>query len=534
MRHGPPRPGRRWLVAATALTLMATGAAACSSDDTPRPAKPQRQTPTSAAPVPDPGPQDTVLPTTAVAPQPLPAGAERPNILLITADDAAIGDLDHMPQLQQYVADQGVTVANGLAPTPICVPARASLLTGQYAHNHGAVTIEGDGGGFDAFADDANTLPVWLQAAGYDTMFVGKYLNGYGEDDPAYVPPGWTHWQATVDPSTYNFAKPQINDDGVVTEREQYSTDLLRDLSLAEINDPARQERPWYMWVNYVAPHTGQPLQDDDPLRTDPDSDKRLKTTVPAPEYDNSFDDQDLPTTPDMFEDETSDKTVARVTYQRWDERDRALLRESYQQRLEALQSVDDAVADTIGALRATGQLDNTWVVFTGDNGYASGEHNIAGKLWYFSPILGIPMVMRGPGLPRGTTITTPVTNPDLATTFATLAGATPGRPQDGVDVAPYLLTDADTRVVPIEAYRVKGGLKPLYYGVWAGPWTYVRTPGRREELYNRDLDPYELSSVAADPRFAAQLRELRRLAKEQRDCAGETCAREFYASAQR
>ncbi len=533
MRHGPHRSGRRWLVAATTLALMATSAAACSSDDPQRRVKPKRQTPTSAAPVPDPGPSDTVLPPSALAPKPLAAPSKRPNILLITADDATIGDLDHMPQLQEYVADKGVTVENALAPTPICVPARASLLTGQYSHNHGALTIEGEGGGFDAFADD-DTLPVWLQSAGYDTLFVGKYLNGYGEDEPTYVPPGWTDWQATVDPSTYNFAKPQINHNGKVTEHEQYSTDLLRDLSVSEINDPARAARPWYMWVNYVAPHTGQPLQDDDPLKTDPDSDKSLKTTVPAPEYEDTFSDQDLPTTPDMFEAETSDKTVGRVTYQRWNQRDRALLRESYQQRLESLQSVDDAVAETVEALRSTGQLDNTWIVFTGDNGYASGQHNIAGKLWYFSDILGIPMVMRGPGLPRGETVSTPVTNPDLATTFASLAGATPTRPQDGVDVSPYLTTKADTRVIPIEGYRVSGGLKPLYYGVWAGPWTYVRTPGRREELYNRDLDPYELSSVADDPRFATQLGELRRLAKEQHTCAGVTCAQEFYSSAQR
>ncbi|WP_426244884.1 sulfatase family protein [Nocardioides sp. LHG3406-4] len=533
MRHGPQRPGRRCLVALTTLALMATGAAACTSDDAQPRAKPKRQTPTTAAPVPDPGPRDTVLPASAVAPRPLSRGAGRPNILLITADDAAIGDLDHMPKLQQYVADEGVTVENGLAPTPICVPARASLITGQYAHNHGAVTIEGEGGGFDAFADQ-DTLPVWLQAAGYDTMFVGKYLNGYGEDDATYVPPGWTDWQATVDPTTYDFEKPTINHNGELSEHEEYSTDLLRDLAVEQISEPARQDKPWYMWVNYVAPHTGQPAQDDDPAETDPDNEKHLKTTVPAREYEDTFEDQDLPDTPDMFEAETSDKTVAKLTWDRWNDRDRELLRESYQQRLEALQSVDDAVADTIEALRDTGQLDNTWVVFTGDNGYSQGEHNIAGKLWYFSDILGIPMVMRGPGLPHGKVVSTPVTNPDLATTFAALAGATPTRPQDGVDVTPYLTTDADTRVVPIEGYRVKGGLTPLYYGVWAGPWTYVRTPARREELYNRDLDPWQLSSVAADPRFATQLRELRRLAKEQHTCAGETCAKEFYSSAQR
>ena len=108
------------------------------------------------------------------------ARAGRPNVLLITADDAAPGDLKFMPHTRELIADRGVTFTNGVAPTPICVPARASLLTGQYTHNHKAYTIEGKGGGFKSF-DSHNALPTWLQRAGYDTLFIGKYLNGYGD-----------------------------------------------------------------------------------------------------------------------------------------------------------------------------------------------------------------------------------------------------------------------------------------------------------------------------------------------------------------
>jgi len=92
-----------------------------------------------------------------------------PNLLMITVDDASWNTMKYMPHLRHLVADEGITLRNGLAPTPICVPARASLLSGQYAHNHGAVTINGEGGGVAAF-DENRTLPVWLQDAGYRTM----------------------------------------------------------------------------------------------------------------------------------------------------------------------------------------------------------------------------------------------------------------------------------------------------------------------------------------------------------------------------
>ena len=135
------------------------------------------------------------------------AGARRPNVLLITADDAAPGDLRFMPHTRRLIANQGVTFTNAVAPTPICVPSRASLLTGQYTHNHKAYTIEGSGGGYKAF-DSRNALPTWLRRADYDTLFIGKYLNGYGDKGTGTarrIEPGWTDWRPTVGGSTYNF-----------------------------------------------------------------------------------------------------------------------------------------------------------------------------------------------------------------------------------------------------------------------------------------------------------------------------------------
>jgi len=510
-------------------------AAGCSGD--PEPKRAQTRLPNVSPgdqPVSSPSASDVVLPGEALTTPTWRQPRERPNLLLITMDDAALGDLAHMPLLRSTVADEGVTLDQGLAPTPICVPARASLLTGQYAVNHGAVTINGEGGGFDAF-DDADTLPVWLQDAGYDTLFMGKYLNGYGtRGRDTYVPPGWSDWKGMVDPSTYNFVAPIVNDNGNPQEFQQYSTHLLRDQTVEALESPEREQKPWYMWVNYVAPHTGGAPAEDDPSQVFPDDPDPIGTTTPAPEDENSFTDLELPTTKDIFEEDVSDKVMVKATHTRWSADRRAQAKEANQQRVEALQAVDRAIRDTVATLRETGQLEDTYVVVTSDNGYVLGSHNLEGKLWYFRDIVGIPMMLRGPGLPHGVHNPTPVTNADWAPTFAALAGATPTRDVDGVDVMPWLAADPDDapgrRVVPVSGYPVKGGLTPLYTGVVVGPWTYVVGRRGRAELYYRSVDPHQLYNLARDPRYAEQRKELRRLTRDTRDCAGAACPRDFYA----
>src|SRR5919197_1172185 len=106
------------------------------------------------------------------------AGQSRPNIVVIMADDMRDDELRWMPQTRRLIANNGARFSNSFAPYPLCCPARASFLTGQYTHNHGVWSNKSP----YAFAalDDTNTLPVWLRAAGYNTLFLGKYLNGYG------------------------------------------------------------------------------------------------------------------------------------------------------------------------------------------------------------------------------------------------------------------------------------------------------------------------------------------------------------------
>ena len=456
-------------------------------------------------------------------------GGRRPNILMITSDDLAEGDLAYMPHVRRLLARQGVTFANAVAPTPICVPARASLLSGQYAHNHGARTISGPYGGFAAFDED-RTVPVALQRAGYDTLFTGKYLNGYGEDGTAHVvPPGWTDWRATVDPYTYGFFNPRINHNGVLTQYHRYTTYVMRDQANAMIDDPSRQEKPWFMWVNYVAPHHGGPIEADDPASLYAGTEAGdIQTTVPAPEDAHTYDDLPLPQRPDMFQIPTGAPPDSPSRHH-WTAPEKTALRLEYDQRIEAVQALDRAVASQVRELRRTHQLSRTIVIFGSDNGYATGEHNINGKLMHYDSILRIPLLMRGPRIPQGRTVETAVTNPDVATTILAIAGAQPLRPQDGVNILPWLDAPTQWRVTPIEGWRVTDGNRQLYAGVRVGPWTYVRLYAGGEELYLRTTDPYELHDRAHDPRYRQALRQLRALTARTRDCAGSSCPKEFY-----
>jgi len=459
---------------------------------------------------------------------------DRPNVVMITADDMSVTDLPYMPHVRKLLMRQGTTLRNAVAPTPICVPARASLLSGQYATNHGAYTIQGRHGGFKAFSEQ-DTLPVWLHDAGYRTYFTGKYLNGYGDPgtDPRYIPPGWDDWRSTVGMSTYDFAGPEFNLNGTLLRTHAYSTDTIRQQALAQLQaQQARPHQPFFQWVNYVAPHVGGAGPNDDTLHQFRDPANRIMTTSPAPRDRGTFSSIKLPPLPDMFRPPYGAPPDSPTLRRSWNRGGHEALRIEFERRIEALQDVDRSVASTIAELKAMKQLKNTVIIFASDNGYVVGEHNLSGKLWEYDDIVRIPMVIRGPGVPRGKVVRTMVSNPDVATTIAALARAHPTRAQDGVDVFPWLHTGYRVRVIPIMGWRVHnyGGGPPVYAGVRVGPWTYVRYHSGGEEMYDRATDPYELYNLAVDPRYRTQLAELRQLTHRYEHCAGSTCPKDFYA----
>ncbi|NPC96107.1 sulfatase [Nocardioides sp. zg-DK7169] len=520
---------------AALVASFSVAIAACTALSTPAMSPPEQASGSVGAAA-EAGRFPVTVGTRALTPA-MPRSAGRPNVVMVTADDASVDDLRHMPHVRRLIEARGTRFDNAIAPSPICVPARASLMTGQFAHNHGAETIHGRHGGFRSF-DDGDTLPTWLDDAGYRTMFVGKYLNGYGASprrSRTYVPPGWSDWIATVDPSTYSYRRFTVNHDHRLQKVRRYSSDALTGFATDLLADASRQRRsrgtPFYLWLNYVAPHAGGPVEADDPLARHPRHRDRRTTPAPAPRHRDLFEGTRLPRKPNMFEADVSDKRNPSTRRRGgWSPLDKAILREQYQQRLEALQAVDEGVAKIVRKLRATGQLRRTVLIYASDNGWGSGEHNIVGKHQPYAEHAGIPLVMSGPGIPRGKRSRLLVTNPDIAATIAALARAEPGRELDGVDVLGWVRTGGNPqRAVPISKRGDPRG-RLVYSGVKTGRWTYVRYVRGGEELFDRRRDPYELRSLARSRRGAAALRELRELHRELRDCAGESCMHGYYA----
>ncbi|MET8522729.1 sulfatase-like hydrolase/transferase [Nocardioides sp. NPDC004968] len=481
------------------------------------------------------GPMSTAV--AAALPGRLESG--RPSVLMINVDDLAATDIKYMPNVQKLLVQQGTTFTDGVAPTPLCVPARASLLTGKYAHNHRDWSISGTNGGYKGFTGRRNTLPVWMDKAGYRTMFLGKYLNGYGKGSERYSSgePGWDDWQATIDPSTYNLSSPKINNNGTIESPGVYSSVVLQNRSIKMIKKAGTNiggKKPWFLWVNYVAPHAGGPVEGSDPKKRYPNQPSLwLENTRPMASDKGRFSGLELPTTPNMFYAGPGQVTAGpsyTVAQQR-------VMRYVYQQRLEAAQSVDRAVARTIAHLKSSGQYRRTVIIFSGDNGYTTGQHNRLNKFWETSQASRIPLVVVGPGVPKNRKVGSAVGNPDIATTVAALGRATPGRAQDGVDITRVLAASVTAgktlyRPIPVAAWPPSGGTTTKYRGIRYGSYTYVTvTATGTPILYDRSVDPYETRNLAGDPRYTKVIAQLKTIEAKYRSCSGSTCPKTYSAT---
>jgi N-acetylglucosamine-6-sulfatase len=451
-----------------------------------------------------------------------PVAAAKPNIVVLMTDDQTLDSMSVMPQTQRLLGKKGTTFTRNFVNYSLCCPSRATLYTGQYAHNHGVLGNGPPLGGYTRL-DKSNWLPLWLQAAGYRTMHVGKFLNGYGRlSSPTEVPPGFDDWHGTVDPTTYSFWNYTVNENGVLhtygaaNEPEFYSTDFFARRANELIAAAAPSDQPFFMSVAFLAPHAGQPVEPGDPAGQ--------PTPAPAPRHVNAFSTVGLPRPASFNEADMTDKPAAMQRRPLLTPERTAAIQESYQQRLESLLAVDEAVGSIVGGLDAAGELDDTLILFTSDNGFFHGEHRVPqGKILAYEPSIRLPLIMRGPGVPEDERQSQLVTNADLAPTILDAADAKAGRVQDGRSL--FGLLD-DPGVQWGRELLIEGGNNQglTFTALRNYRWKYIEHRNGELELYDLERDPDELTNVAADPALGLLRTAMAARLAALRVCAGGSC----------
>ncbi|SED12619.1 Arylsulfatase A [Nocardioides exalbidus] len=449
--------------------------------------------------------QGTQTPTDAAVPS-------RPNIVFVLTDDMRDDDLDHMPITRRLLADQGMEFTDAISPHPLCCPARAQLATGQYAQNNGVQHNRGEHGGFQAL-DPTREASVWFRDAGYQTGFAGKFLNGY---HPSSVrPAGWGRWDALTR-GTYDYVNFSMTGDGTPTRyTDSYITTVIEDHTDTSIRDFAATGDPFVVYAWHLAPH----------YRITPEGGRSLPP--PMPQDRGTFADQ----RPASFDDPAFDE--ADVSDQPRYLRnlppvDREEVHAENSARLESLQAVDRAVGSLVQTLDEAGVLDDTYIVFSSDNGYSLGEHRYTGKDVLTDEALQVPLVVRGPGIPAGTTSDLPVTLVDLPATFADLTGVQPQWTIDGTSLVPTLMGDEqpfrDTTLIQTGRTLGDGW---SHRGVRTERYLYG-TDGTDAFLYDRLTDPDGMVNVVDDPRYADVVAALEQRRAQLVTCAGWTCNQVF------
>src|SRR5215216_1214833 len=459
----------------------------------------------------------------------------QPNIIFVLTDDLDYASAQKMPNLRSLLIDQGTSFENAFVSHPVCCPSRSTILTGLYDHNHDVRSNNPPDGGFQKFLSEGheeNTIAVNLQESGYQTAFFGKYLNGYPAGDPTHVPPGWDEWYGKEEgQKLYDY---DINENGEVIsygkKTEDFYTDVLSGQATDFVRRAAPEDRPFFAFIARTAPH---------------------EPATPAKRHKGAFADEKVPRPPSFDEEDASDKPSPIKKAERISEEEASNIDDYYRQRLKSMLAVDEMVGALLEELKAAGELDNTYIFFTSDNGWFQGEHRIQStKNRPYEESARVPLFVRGPGIPAGTNTDKLALNTDLAPTFAELAGASFAA--DGRSLAPLLRGEEpaswrssvlleklpqkgngeegsgkakgkEGETVPGSVPKSGPGQSPDFQAVRTETHKYVEYDNGDVELYDLQSDPYELENLykSVDP---ALLEELKARLEALRDCSEEGC----------
>lgn len=454
----------------------------------------------------------------------LPACAEDPevprNIIFVLVDDLRY---DGMGFLQDELetpnidalANEGVYFPNAVVTTSICSPSRATILTGQTTRNHGVVDNN------NSTEEGLEFFPEYLQEAGYETAFIGKWHMGDKNDEPR---PGFDHWVSFEGQGNYyptDNIPPELLEKGVIHQlnvngqhvaQKGYMTDELTDYAMKWLEEERDQSAPFFLYLSHKAVHSD---------------------AVPAERHEGQYDDTKftLPETAANTPENREGKPMW-VQNQRnsWhgidffyasDRKMTDYMKDYYG----ALSAVDDGLGRIVSYLRENDLYDNTMVVFYSDNGFLMGEHGLIDKRNAYEASVRVPLVIAAPGfMLKGETNETRVRNLDMAPTFLDLAGVTPPEHFEGKSFLP-VATNKMTREEwgePDFIYEYYWEwtfpMTPTTFAIQRGPLKYIQYHGiwDIEELYDVEKDPNEKNNLINDPKYFETVIELRAALFEQ------------------
>ena len=477
-------------------------------------------------------------PATPSAPRP-----EHPNIIFILTDDMAATDLAYMQRTIKLIQNQGISFDKFFVSISLCCPSRTSILRGQYAQNTKVSDNALPYGGFDrvyALGLEKSMLPDWLKQAGYRTALFGKYLNFYpGLAGKTYIPPGWDVWASPVDGFPYTEFNYTLNENGKLVKYgstpQDYGTDVYSSLALAFIKDSLSRNQPFFAYIATYAPH---------------------HPYTPAPRHAGMYSTLSLPKPPSFNQANLSGEKGTFLWKFPLTDKQINDLQTDYRLRIESLQAVDEMVGKIVDTLSAVGKLNDTYIIFTSDNGYHLGQHRLpAGKNTPYEEDILVPFLVSGPEVRPGTHVKELTGNIDIAPTIAELAGASAPSFVDGRSLVPFLFgqsvsqwrqayllqralippgeKDNDSVDESEESSEPSGLIEPTdspydnvpmaYDGLRTQRYTYLEFYNGVVQIFDLSKDPYELNNFVktADP---ALLKKLHSWLAKLKNCASDSC----------
>jgi N-acetylglucosamine-6-sulfatase len=436
--------------------------------------------------------------------------SDKPNIIFILSDDHRydfMGFMNKVPFLEtpamDRIARDGVHIQNAFVSTSLCSPSRASILTGQYTHHHGVIDNQSN------VADSVMFFPQYLQEAGYETSFFGKWHMGEHHANPRK---GFNHWVSFTGQGVYYNPTLNINGENIEYKDSTYISDLLTEKALEFLKN-RNTGKPFFMYLSHKGVHS---------------------EFMPAKRHNNRYKNGQVAYPPSMFPPGHPKNRNDSIRYNfddvpHWVKEQRyswhgvdymydgaISFEEFYIKYCETLLGVDESIEAVLNYLEENDLLKNTIVFYMGDNGFSFGEHGLIDKRQAYEESMRVPLVMMGPGITPGSTLKHMIQNIDIAPTMLELAGYSVPRNMDGLSFKKLLdeevVTWRDT--IYYEYFWERPFPQtPTVFAVRTNKYKYIRYHGVWDinELFDLENDPWEMNNLIRSEAHQEIARDLNR-----------------------